>query len=106
MFVTIPIRFPRGGVRSDAAIPALIISSVFVNSTTPAFRNMAVARAAWSTRVPVCEETATDPSRVRPALIAKIGLVGVMPLATSRNARGSLKLSICIRIARVPSSRP
>ena len=63
---------------------ALIIWCVSVNCTTPALRNIAVAMAAWSTSVPVCEETATEPSRVRPALMARIGLCGVI-------ARGDLE---------------
>ena len=67
---------------------------------------MAVAIAPWSTSVPVCDDTATEPSRVRPALMARIGLCGVMRAATSRNAAGSLKISICIMIALVPSSWP
>jgi hypothetical protein len=52
----------------------------------------------------VCDETATEPSRVRPALIARMGFRGVISRATSRNAAGSLKDSICIMMARVPSS--
>jgi hypothetical protein len=80
--------------------------SVSWNSTTPAFSYIADAMRAWSTSVPVCEETATDPSRVRPALIARIGILGVIFDATSRKAAGSLKLSVCIMITRVPSSVP
>ena len=54
---------------------ALIISSVSWNSTTPALRYIAEAIAAWSTSVPVCEETATEPSRVRPGLDGQDRLV-------------------------------
>ena len=88
------------------AMAALIIWWVSVNCTTPALRYMASAMVTWSTSAPVCEDTANEPSLVRPALIARIGLWGVMAAAASKNARGSLKLSVCIMITRVPSSCP
>ncbi len=106
VLVMIPILRPAGISCMDMATAALIISSVSVNWMTPAFPNIARAIMAWSTRVPVCDDTATEPSRVRPALMARMGFSGVIREATSRKAAGSLKLSICIMITRVPGSLP
>ena len=107
VLVIMPMRRPRGGScsgKSDRRLDHLV---GVVKLHHPGLLIHGRGHACLVDQGPgVRAETATEPSRVRPALMARIGLWGVIRDATSRKAVGVLEALGLHHDARVPSSWP